>query len=328
MTFSLDVKNNSLSSIDNAILGDDTETNGVASNTIQGADGSSIDFEAGSVLPGTGSDIPSTQITQQPADDGSHGIAVVGNPTGVTMNNVDFTDRPLPFSIPFNSQNVDPSVINNLALYRQDPNTGQWTQVTAQTSVDPVGGTISGFVAFGDVASSEIQLQSGNIGTKSSAVQTMKVPGQMKALKNGKGYSANPRAMTTGTAIFAVGVAQSGGVTAAAYHQYNFPNPFNLKNKTVTLRPGSTGIATTIRGTYIVVAPTGSGSTDIKIKIYNVAGDMVREFNTPGTRGQYNYIEWDGKNTSGSDVASGVYFAVVDAPGAPKKEPIKMVVVK
>ena len=55
---------------------------------------------------------------------------------------------------------------------------------------------------------------------------------------------------------------------------------------------------------------------------------MVRQFDTVGNRGEYNYIEWDGKNTSGSDVASGVYFAVVDAPGAPKKEPIKMVVVK
>jgi hypothetical protein len=55
---------------------------------------------------------------------------------------------------------------------------------------------------------------------------------------------------------------------------------------------------------------------------------MVREFSTTGTAGQYNYVEWDGKNTAGDDVASGVYFAVVDAPGAPNKKPIKLVVVK
>ncbi len=324
VTFSLEIKNNSLVSIDNAMLGDDTENNGVASNKVSGADGSSIEFEPGAVLPGSGDEIQSAQIAQQPAETDSGDVVIVGNPSGVSMNNVNFTDRPLPFEITFDGSTVED--ITNLALYRQDPDTGKWELVTRDISVDPVGGTVSGFVPFGDVASSEIQLQAGRIGT--SGVRSRNVPGQMKALKTAKGYRTNPRAMATGTAIFAVGVAQVGGVSAVGYHQYNFPNPFNLKQKTVTLRSGTSGVGTSIRGTYIVVAPTGSGSTNIKIKIYNVAGDMVREFNTPGTRGQYNYTEWDGKNTAGDDVASGVYFAVVDAPGAPKKEPIKMVVVK
>jgi hypothetical protein len=105
-------------------------------------------------------------------------------------------------------------------------------------------------------------------------------------------------------------------VATTSYHQYNFPNPFNLKDKTVSLRPGTSGVGTSIRGTYIVVSPTGSGSVNARIRIYNTAGDMVREFNTPATAGQYNYIEWDGRNTAGDDVASGVYFATVDAPGA------------
>jgi len=111
-------------------------------------------------------------------------------------------------------------------------------------------------------------------------------------------------------------------------HQYNFPNPFNLIDKSVTLRAGTSGVASNIRGTYIVIAPTGSGSEDIKLRIYNVAGDLVREFKPTLTRGQYNYIEWDGRNTAGDDVASGVYFAAVDAAGAPKRTPIKMVLVK
>ena len=123
-----------------------------------------------------------------------------------------------------------------------------------------------------------------------------------------------------------VGVAAAGGVAASKYMAYNFPNPFNLVTKTVTLRTGTSGVNTSIRGTYIVVAPTASGTA--MVKIFNVAGDLVREFSTSVTGSQYNYIEWDGRNDSGGDVASGVYFAVIDAPGAPKKEPVKMVLVK
>ena len=62
--------------------------------------------------------------------------------------------------------------------------------------------------------------------------------------------------------------------------------------------------------------------------IYNVAGDMVREIQQTSTAGRYNYFHWDGRNTAGNDVASGVYLAVVDAPGSSKKDHIKMVVVK
>ena len=77
-----------------------------------------------------------------------------------------------------------------------------------------------------------------------------------------------------------------------------------------------------------MVAPTGSATTQATIRIYNVAGDMVREMKGDVIGSRYNYFHWDGKNTAGEDVASGVYFARVDAPGAPKREPIKMVLVK
>jgi uncharacterized protein (UPF0333 family) len=151
----------------------------------------------------------------------------------------------------------------------------------------------------------------------------------MSAVRTERSIQRNPRAAASVSAVFAVGLVQSTGTaTATSYHQYNFPNPFNLTDKTVALRSGTSGIPTSIRGTYIVVSPTGSGSVGLTLRIYNVAGDMVREFKETATASRYNYIHWDGKNTPGDDVASGVYFAVVDAPGAPKKEPIKMVVVK
>ena len=44
--------------------------------------------------------------------------------------------------------------------------------------------------------------------------------------------------------------------------------------------------------------------------------------------GRFNAIPWDGRNASGDDVSSGLYFAKVSAPGAPKKGAIKMVVLR
>jgi flagellar hook assembly protein FlgD len=128
--------------------------------------------------------------------------------------------------------------------------------------------------------------------------------------------------------VASVGVGASN--TNNTYTQYNFPNPFNLQPKTVTLRTGSAGVNANITGTYIVLALAGDGvsTAGVTIRIYNAAGDMVRAISDIATLGRYNYFEWDGKSTSGDNVASGVYFASVDAPGAPKKTPIKMVLVK
>lgn len=144
-------------------------------------------------------------------------------------------------------------------------------------------------------------------------------------VQNGR-YVYNPMNASSGSGLFSLGIAATTTTVAASkYIAYNFPNPFDLTNKSVTLRNGN---SSTVRGTYIVVAPTGSGTANVKIKIFNVAGDLVREISDTGTAGFYNYFHWDGRNDSGSDVASGVYYAVVDAPGAPDKEPVKMVVVK
>jgi hypothetical protein len=69
----------------------------------------------------------------------------------------------------------------------------------------------------------------------------------------------------------------------------NFPNPFNP--------------STTIR--YFVGMET---SARVSLKIYNVAGQVVKrlvdEEKAPGE----HQVLWDGKNEQGEDVASGVYF--------------------
>jgi hypothetical protein len=48
------------------------------------------------------------------------------------------------------------------------------------------------------------------------------------------------------------------------------------------------------------------------LKIYNVAGQLVRSYEGMGTAG-LNVITWDGKDNAGNDVSSGVYFCKLSA---------------
>jgi hypothetical protein len=93
---------------------------------------------------------------------------------------------------------------------------------------------------------------------------------------------------------------------------HNFPNPFNLKSKTVTLNHNPSAPSQTITGTLIDYAlPTsvGTAAGTMKIEIYNVVGELVRTLTQDGvTPGTYYYIEWDGRNDGGKQVASGVYI--------------------
>jgi len=71
----------------------------------------------------------------------------------------------------------------------------------------------------------------------------------------------------------------------------NYPNPFNP----------TTSIAFTL-----------PFSTNWSLKIYNVAGQLVRSYEGMGAAG-LNVITWDGKDKAGSDVSSGVYFYKLEA---------------
>jgi hypothetical protein len=69
----------------------------------------------------------------------------------------------------------------------------------------------------------------------------------------------------------------------------NYPNPFNP--------------STRIR--YLV---GGDGSAEVSLKVYNVAGQLVKTLvNEENLPGEY-VITWNGKNENDQDVASGVYF--------------------
>jgi hypothetical protein len=120
-----------------------------------------------------------------------------------------------------------------------------------------------------------------------------------------------------------------GGGYTGELEVFNFPNPFDLTSKTVTLQnPGSSSASQTIHGTMIKFNVPSNLSGDVKIEIYNVAGELVRTLQTNvATGGSSNYLEWDGTNDSGADVASGIYIGRFMISGAQEKF-LKMAVLK
>lgn len=109
---------------------------------------------------------------------------------------------------------------------------------------------------------------------------------------------------------------------------FNFPNPFDLKPKTVTLQnPGSNSTSQTTAGTMIKVSLPSQISGAIEIDIFTIAGELVTTLReTAGTPGAHYYMSWDGKNSSGKEVASGVYIGHLKIAGQEKF--FKMVVLK
>jgi hypothetical protein len=123
-------------------------------------------------------------------------------------------------------------------------------------------------------------------------------------------------------------ILQGGGYTGEL-SVINFPNPFNLKEKTVTLQnPGSLNTSQTITGTLIKFSLPNNLSGDTKIEIYNVAGEKVRTLDgSSAVGGAHYYQHWDGKNERGEEVASGTYIGRFTIGGTNEKM-FKMAVLK
>ncbi|MEK6544205.1 MAG: FlgD immunoglobulin-like domain containing protein [Elusimicrobiota bacterium] len=303
-------------SIDQQLTGDPDN------DTMVAGDGSYIEFGLGSMISSTtAGEFPTGGLTATSTSTAA-GLASMAAKTSfsgtfnsslfdLVLSSVQFNaNRPVTLTFACKANAAE---VASLTPYYYNPNTLTWQALSGTLTYDgEAGGTCSIPVDLSTLS---------GYGIASNGSR-----GSMNSLHKRNTFAYNPLAGNFGSGSFMVGVAAAGGVAASKYMAYNFPNPFNLVTKTVTLRTGTSGVNTSIRGTYIVVAPTASGTA--MVKIFNVAGDLVREISVSVTGSQYNYIEWDGRNDSGGDVASGVYFAVIDAPGAPKKEPVKMVLVK
>ncbi|MEW6557065.1 MAG: carboxypeptidase regulatory-like domain-containing protein [Elusimicrobiota bacterium] len=108
---------------------------------------------------------------------------------------------------------------------------------------------------------------------------------------------------------------------------YNFPNPFNLVSKTKNLTHSSQQITT--KGTVIKYAiPPDYGNVDVKITIYNIVGELIREIEEGiKSGGYYYYTEWNGENDYQKEVASGVYLGKLEV-GEHKHKFFKLAVIK
>lgn len=88
----------------------------------------------------------------------------------------------------------------------------------------------------------------------------------------------------------------------------NFPNPFN---------------ATTL---IVFTVPTNLTNQNVSLKIFDINGNLISELiNQPLSSGNYIY-RWEGKNNSGQNVSSGVYFFNIRI--ADKTKTGKMVLMK
>jgi hypothetical protein len=67
----------------------------------------------------------------------------------------------------------------------------------------------------------------------------------------------------------------------------------------------------------------------LKLKIYNLAGELVYSTKIEGVEGKNDFL-WEGKNSEGAKIASGLYIYRVEAKGASRSESClkKLVIIK
>ncbi len=84
---------------------------------------------------------------------------------------------------------------------------------------------------------------------------------------------------------------------SAAGHDFsvsdNFPNPFVTRTK---------------------IRYTLPKKAEVSVRIYNIKGELVREFSGEGNIGD-NELEWDGHDSEGNEAAAGVYLVQISARG-------------
>jgi hypothetical protein len=212
---------------------------------------------------------------------------------------------------------------NSLRIY-QYTSSGVWKEVKGTYNIDPVLGIVSVDVesiekAYEDTTNSNTPF--GRKQLKMSAISP-------------KGYFV-PQGSSSQSGQFAVFIAKpptGKNYTGSSYEVYNMPNPFNLKDKTVTISSDGGSWyqgAYTTRGTIIKYFLPSDKSGHVKFVIYNMAGEKVRTLDE-GQRdgGQIYYSEWDGRNDRNEDVASGVYLLVTFINGDKVGKPHKMAVIK
>jgi hypothetical protein len=108
-------------------------------------------------------------------------------------------------------------------------------------------------------------------------------------------------------------VERIGGTPVALYPKVaasSYPNPFNPETEIRIVLPDELADA----------------HERVTVRIYDVRGALVRELYSDVPFGSSLYVRWDGRDQSGSQVASSNYFAMIEAGGA--RTTLKLVLLK
>ena len=95
-----------------------------------------------------------------------------------------------------------------------------------------------------------------------------------------------------GEVVTAAAAPEDGGLPGSHALLGNYPNPFNA--------------STHLR--FALAAPA-----DLRIAVYNVAGQRLRQLVEGPAPAGVHEVAWDGRDDSGASAASGVYVAVMEA---------------
>lgn len=329
-------------SVDKALIGDEDETDsrGIPNNHLpidsQGDNNSGISMPVGSMIPSLSTAIPSMCMSQTDADTSRYVSAAIKTKAitraafasgvyNVSLTSIQYTSN--------NGKGVDLTLyydqsgtsLDDLAIYYYDTAIGQWKSVPGLQTIDPIKGTISikGLKSLASVLS-----VSGAQGASRRGLQ---------ALSDGRGYHPNALPTVTDSGVYAVlrpSQVNGGSYSGTVVKVFNFPNPFNLQPKSVTLSATSscTGGSGTIvtGGTFIKYEVPAGVSGQGVIRIYTVSGRLVRELDA-GSISPNNcyYTQWDGKNRNGQSVANGVYYGILSVGGSAKTSAtFKLAVIK
>jgi hypothetical protein len=87
------------------------------------------------------------------------------------------------------------------------------------------------------------------------------------------------------------------------------PNPF---------RPGQ-------HGETFVSFDLDQPSDDTSLSLFAADGTLVRRFDLGARSARRHSVRWDGTNTEGALVASGIYYAILDADGVVRRQPLAVI---
>ena len=328
LEFSKSFLGNADQKIDSAILGDESvDEKGRKSNEIpldrSGDNPSAIVFPPGSAQAVSTGAIPTCSFKGEAKNSSAVAdkVAALGadafagdlytlSLTSVTVNE----GKSLELTLAYDKSGSD---LDDLGVARYNDATSKWETVPGVATVDPLKGTV------------KVKLK--------SLASVLSVRGGVKPQFNrfdGKQYVVRPQAAGSGSSsgTFAVVKPSVAGTTAsgAKLKVFNYPNPFNLKDKAISNNNGA-ALPGTVNGTVIhVEVPAGNGGPG-HVRIYTLAGELVKDIKVDFTSGVYNYVAWDGHNSGGQEVANGVYYGVVEMTGKKPKlkdATFKMAVIK